>query len=61
LLLWGCSRTDPPTSAPTPWHSPALGHLSLHRTKGLSSHWCQTMWSSATYAVGAMVLSMCTL
>jgi hypothetical protein len=28
--------------------------LSLHRTKGISSHWCLTMLSSATYAAGAM-------
>jgi hypothetical protein len=34
---------------------------SLHRTKGLSSHWCPTRPSSATYAAGAMGPSMCTL
>jgi hypothetical protein len=34
---------------------PTLGHLScLHRTKDLSSHWCMTRPSSATYAAGAM-------
>jgi hypothetical protein len=32
-----------------------MGHLSsLHRTKDLSSHWCLTRSSSATYAAGAM-------
>jgi hypothetical protein len=36
-------------------NSPTLGHLSsLHRTKDLSSHWCLTRPSSATYAAGAM-------
>jgi hypothetical protein len=30
------------------------GTLSLHRTKVLSSHWCLTRPSSATYASGAM-------
>ena len=38
-----------------------IGALSLHRTKGLSSHWCPTMPSSATYAAGAKGPSMCTL
>jgi hypothetical protein len=58
LLLWGCS---PPTQPPTHSHlpaldySPTLGHLSnLHRTKDLSSHWCMTRPSSATYAAGAI-------
>ena len=36
-------------------NSPTLRHLSsLHRTKDLSSHWCLTRQSSATYAAGAM-------
>jgi hypothetical protein len=42
LLLWGCSPTHPPT------HSylnvlafPYTGALSLHRTQGLPSYWCQ--------------------
>jgi hypothetical protein len=35
--------------------------LSLHRTKGLSSHWCLTRPSSATCAAGAMSPTMCTL
>jgi hypothetical protein len=30
------------------------GASSFHRTKGFSSHWCQTIPSSATYAAGAM-------
>jgi hypothetical protein len=33
---------------------PYIGTPSLHRTKGLTSHWCPTMPSSATYAAGAM-------
>ena len=33
----------------------------LHRTKGLSSHWCPTKQSSVTYVAGAMGCSMCTL
>jgi hypothetical protein len=35
--------------------------LSLHGTKGLSSHWCPTRPTSATYATEAMGPSMCTL
>jgi hypothetical protein len=36
--------------------------LSLHRTKGLPSHWCPIRLSSVTYVVaGAMGPSMCTL
>jgi hypothetical protein len=35
--------------------------LSLHKTKNLSSHWCLTRPSSATYAAGAMGPSVCTL
>jgi hypothetical protein len=33
---------------------------SLHKTKCLSSHWCLTRPSSATYAVGATGHSICT-
>jgi hypothetical protein len=40
---------------------PYTGALSLHRAKGLSSHWCLIRPSSATYAAGAMGHSMCTL
>jgi hypothetical protein len=40
---------------------PYTGASSLHRTKGLSSHWCLIRPSSATYAAGAMGCSMCTL
>ena len=51
---------------PTHSHFPILafpytGASSLHRTKGLSFHRCQTRPSSATYAAGAMGCSMCTL
>jgi hypothetical protein len=47
-------------------HPPCLvlsytGALSLHRTKGLSSHWCLTISSSAIYAAGAIGPSMCSL
>jgi len=62
LLLRGCSLTHPPN----PSHLPALTfpstrRLSFSRTKGFSSHWCPTRSSSATYAAGAMGLSMCIL
>ena len=53
----------PPTQ-PLPPHCPSIPlhwELSLHKTKDLSSYWCQTMPSSATYAARAMGLSMCTL
>jgi hypothetical protein len=33
---------------------PYTGTLKLHRTKGLSSHWCLARWSSATYVAGAI-------
>jgi hypothetical protein len=39
---------------------PDVGSSSLHRTMGLSSHWCPTRLSSATYMAGAMGPSMCT-
>jgi hypothetical protein len=43
LTLWGCSATHPPTHS----HLAALAASyavapSFHRTKGLTSHWCQT-------------------
>ena len=37
------------------------GTSRLHRTKGLSSHWCPTRPPSAIYAAGAMGPSMCNL
>jgi hypothetical protein len=40
---------------------PYPGALTLHRTKGLSFHFCLTRPPSATYAAGAMGPSMCTL
>jgi hypothetical protein len=54
----------PPSMRVLP-HPPTHSHLtslalpytrasSLHRTKGLSFHWCPTKPSSATYAAGAM-------
>jgi hypothetical protein len=54
----------PPTYPLPPYtlDSPILGHFSsLHSTKDLYFHWCMTRPSSATYAAGAMVPSMCTL
>ena len=36
-------------------------HWSLHQTKGLYSHWWPTRISSATYVVGAMSPTMCSL
>jgi hypothetical protein len=40
---------------------PYTGASSLHRTKGLSSHWCQIRPSSAAYVAVAKSPSMCTL
>jgi hypothetical protein len=57
LLLSGCSPTHLPTHSHLSF--PYTGVLSLHRIKGLSSHWCQIR--PATYAAGAMGPSMCTL
>jgi hypothetical protein len=39
---------------------PYTGASSLHKTKGLSSHWCPIRLSSATYEARAMGPSMCT-
>ena len=57
----------PPHIAHQPTHScfpllafPYTRASSLLRTNGLSSHWCPTRPSSATYAAGAMGPSMCT-
>ena len=41
--------------------SPYSRVSSLHRTKGLHSHWFQTRPYSATYAAGAIGPSICTL
>jgi hypothetical protein len=52
----------PPThSHLTALELPYTRPSSLHRTKGLSSHWCQIKLSPATYVAGAMDFSMCTL
>jgi hypothetical protein len=40
----------PPTPTSWPWCSPVLGHIKFARPRGLSSHWCPTRPSSATYA-----------
>jgi hypothetical protein len=53
---------NPPTHSCLPALTfPYTGASSLHRTKGLSSHWCPKRPSLATYATKAMVPSMCTL
>jgi hypothetical protein len=56
------------TSAHQPTHFcfsvlvfPYTGTSNALKPKGLSSHWCPTSPSSATYAAGAMGSSMCTL
>ena len=51
--------TSPHTHAPKHSHLtvlafPYTGASSLHRTKGIPSHWCQIRTSFATYAAGAM-------
>jgi hypothetical protein len=53
-----CSATHPLL---LPCTGPYTGASSPLRTKGLSSHWCPTRPSSATYLAGPMGLSMCTL
>jgi hypothetical protein len=53
----------PPPTHPLPPprpRSPLHWASSLHRSKGLSSHWCPTSPSSATYTAGAMGPSMYT-
>lgn len=55
-----------PFPAPTRSCFPVLaflytGALSLHRTKGLSSHWCSISPSSAKHAAEALSPSLCTL
>jgi len=49
----------PPPSHPLPPQHP--GEMILHRTKGFSSYWCQTIPSPATYMVEATGPSMCAL
>jgi hypothetical protein len=56
--LWRCSSTH---SCLTSLTSPYAGAQSLHRTKGLPSHWCQIRPSSAPCESGAMDPSMYTL
>jgi hypothetical protein len=59
---------SPPPLTHQPTHScflalafPYIGAWSLHRIKGLFSHWWLTRLSSATYAAGDMSHTMCTL
>jgi hypothetical protein len=60
LLLWRCTLHTYPLYLPALEFS-YTGASSLQGTKGLSSHWCLTRPSSATYAAGAMGPSICTL
>ena len=55
----GVSLPTHPLPPPPALAFPYLGALCLHWTKDLSSHWCQTRSSSATYVTGAVGLSMC--
>jgi hypothetical protein len=49
--------TNPPTQSCYPTLAfPYTGASCIHRTKGLSSHWCPTRQSSATYVAGPWVL-----
>ena len=57
---WKAPILSPPPPAHQPTHSrfpvlafPYTRESSLHRTKGLSSHWCLTRPSSASYAAEA--------
>jgi hypothetical protein len=60
--LWGCSPTYPPTHSLLPSLAfPYTGASNTLRPKGLSSHWCPTRPSSATYEAGAMGPCMCIL
>jgi hypothetical protein len=58
LPLWGCFPTHSCLNGLALSYS---GSSSLHKTKGLPSHWCQIRPSSATYPAGAMGTSMWTL
>ena len=52
----------PPTHSCLPILAfPYIRASSLHRAQDLSSHWCPTRQSSATYAAGAMGPSIYTL
>jgi hypothetical protein len=53
--------TSTPRVPVSPPSFPYTGESSLHRTKGLPSHWCQIRSSCATYAAGAMGPAMCSL
>jgi hypothetical protein len=49
--------TNPPTSVLV---FPHTGPSILHKAKGLSSHWCPTRPSSATYEAEDLSPSLCT-
>jgi len=62
LLLWGCSTTHPSIDFELNTLAfPYTGTPSLLKTKSLSSHWCSTRPSFATFEAGAMGPSMCTI
>jgi hypothetical protein len=58
---WLCEGAPPNPSTPvfSPWHFPEASNPL--RPKGLSSYWCPTNPSSATYSARAVGPSMCTL
>ena len=70
-MLYQKSPVPCPYPAPQPTHScflalafPCTGAYNLCKTKGLTSHWCPTRPSSATYAtrdtaLGVLVSSYC--
>ena len=58
LPLWRCPHSPTQSRLPA-LTSPYTGASNPHRTKGLSSHWCPTRPSSATYTARAMGPSMC--
>jgi hypothetical protein len=60
-LLPASTRVFPIHSSPTALTFPYTEASSLQRNKGCANYWYQTKPSSATYAVGAMILSMCIL
>jgi hypothetical protein len=56
LLLWGLFPTHPLPITSLAFHY--AGSSSLHRTKGLFSHWCLTRQSSATYGPTMCILQL---
>ena len=60
LLLWGCFPPNHPLLTPR-LGIPLYWDIEPFRNESLSSYWCLTRPSSATYAFGTMGPSMCTL